>query len=213
MKQQFMKKGGFSSLRLFTAASLAMGAAVTSEAALVTIAGPSLVSNDTTTSSTGLDIDNDGNNEFIATFVGQGSLILFGEGDSAVVGALNGGSFEATAYGLNSNFTIGSGLTYGGVEPGFSNLAEEASTPTIGDWAGGNDAYFGLSFVVGGETYYGYARLNYIPDIGGGISSANFIELTYEDVAGDPAVHIPEPSAALLACSALFGLALRRRQR
>jgi hypothetical protein len=201
--------------------AMAIAGTATSEAALVSSIGPVLFSNTTTTSSANLDVDSDLNEEFVVVFIGQGSLSIQGVGAANLAGTFNGDSFEPTAFEASGGFTIGSGLTYSGNEsddPNFGSFAEESTAPNepgapiIGEWTGGRDAYFGFSFTQDDGIHYGYGRLIYDPNETANTSSARFPELTYETVAEDDAVFVPEPSSFLLLGLGFSGFFLRRKR-
>ncbi|WP_377047518.1 PEP-CTERM sorting domain-containing protein [Roseibacillus persicicus] len=183
------------------------------EGALVSVGGDSLTSSTTVANSVTFDLDGDTNNDLLLAFFGQGNLIGRGLGTASFAGALDAGNFIVTAYDASSGFTIGPATTFGGNDsgtPSFGDFATESSP--LGEWAGGEDAYFGFVFQIAGEDHYGYGRLAYNPTETPDTSSLNVSELVYESTPGTAVTVVPEPSAVLLGGLGFFGMLLRRKR-
>ena len=192
-------------------ASTLMATALTSHGALVSSTGPSFLSSTTEVTNQFLDIDSDGTDDFLAVFVGQGSLAIQALGASGIVGGEAEGTFFPTAFSTAGSVAVGPSSVFGGGEtdmPDFATFAEESAA--TGTWLGGNDAFFAFEFDISGDTHYGYARLEYVPETAAdsNLSSANFVELVYEDVAG---AAIPEPSSLGLLAVTILPFLRRRR--
>lgn len=190
------------------------------EGALVSVGGDSLTSSITVANSVTFDLDGDTNNDLLFAFFGQGNLIGRGLGTASFAGALDAGNFIVTAYDASSGFTIGPATTFGGNDsgsPSFGDFATESSP--IGEWAGGEDAYFGFVFQIAGEDHYGYGRLVYtaldpVDPLNPSLltSSLSVSELVYESTPGTAVTVVPEPSAVLLGGLGFFGMLLRRKR-
>ncbi|MDQ8190609.1 PEP-CTERM sorting domain-containing protein [Roseibacillus persicicus] len=199
---------------LFVSACMVAGM-TTAESALVSMGGPSLTSSTTVANSVNVDLDGNLANDLLFVFFGQGNLVAQGLGGAGFAGAVNGGSFIVTAYDETAGFTVGPSTNFGGGQgfsPAFGDLAAEASTPALGEWAGGEDAYFGFVFKNGSDDHYGYGRLVYNPTETTDTSSMNIVELVYESTPGLAVTVVPEPSAVLLGGLGFFGMLLRRKR-
>ena len=84
-----------------------------------------------------------------------------------------------------------------------------------GDWNNVNDRYLGLRFQIGGNTHYGWARLDVSVD-SQAYYTAHLTGYAYNDAAGAD-IHasggIPEPSTLGLLAGGILGLALWRRRK
>lgn len=83
-----------------------------------------------------------------------------------------------------------------------------------GQWTNVADRYLGLRFQIGGNTHYGWARLDVSVDAQA-YYTAHLTGYAYNDVAG-AGIHasaIPEPSTLGLLAGGILGLALWRRRK
>jgi PEP-CTERM motif len=86
----------------------------------------------------------------------------------------------------------------------------------LGDWNPGDRGFLGLSLVVGGNTYFGWADVTLNNLDGTGIGAFTLHSYAYENVADTSilAGAVPEPGTiALLVAGAAGVLALKRRQK
>jgi hypothetical protein len=133
-----------------------------------------------------------------AVLRGMGSLqyaIKHSAGDT--IGS--GGSFVGSAF-LQNDYT-------GGIVPAGQDL---------GDWHPGDRGFLGLQFVVGADTFFGWADVTLNNLDGTGAGAFTLHGYAYDNTAGTSiqAGAVPEPSTiALLVAGAAGVLALKRRRK
>lgn len=110
---------------------------------------------------------------------------------------------------LGSQMPIGTGATFNY----FSNeLAFSFGGFQLGNWNGGAKGFVGLSFLLGGETHYGWAEL--------AVDALNYqvtlYRFAYESTPGASIVTpepVPEPASISLMALGAVGLALYRKRK
>ena len=134
-----------------------------------------------------LDLNNDGTDDFRIYSVQSGSssysyVNLYIEPLGANNDVLGSGSSNyAYPFALNSGQTIsagGSSWFNNGYGSGYQSMVWGYSN-SLGNWPSATDKYLGLRIQVGGNTYYGWARL----DVNADGSSFTVKDYAYEDVA------------------------------
>jgi hypothetical protein len=106
-----------------------------------------------------LDLNNDGIVDFMIQF-GLG-VICYPQNNNAYAGNFVGGLYLPWA--LSSSNTICASLAtwYDSSNPGTMGLGT-----STGYWAGATDKYLALKLIVGSNTYYGWARLDFLAGSG-----------------------------------------------
>lgn len=112
-----------------------------------------------------LDFNNDGTDDFAIRHNGSNSLLLYPLGsNNDFLGS--GGSNYAYPYALSSGALVSSGATGSWLNNGFSvgnaslNYGSYSSNCSFGNWCDVSDRFLGLRFNLGGNTHYGWARLD-----------------------------------------------------
>ncbi|MBT8259706.1 MAG: T9SS type A sorting domain-containing protein [Flavobacteriaceae bacterium] len=111
----------------------------------------------------GLDLDNDSNFDFvIGDFSSAPAIALFAYNSAVGNSWLGSNPSFNYPFALNSGDTISSGLTswYGGTYAGTLNYASCYGGIGSSNWCGVTDKFLGLRFQTGGQTYYGWAKLD-----------------------------------------------------
>ncbi len=108
-----------------------------------------------------LDLNNDGNVDFILYFggsAGTAGVLCSPQQNNAYAGNVVGSDYFAWA--LTSSTSICDSLAtwYGTNYPGTLGLGS-----STGYWPGATDRYLALKLVVGANTYYGWVRLDVVP--------------------------------------------------
>jgi Secretion system C-terminal sorting domain len=104
-----------------------------------------------------LDLNNDGTTDFAIQYAGAQNVVCFPSSSNAYGGNI-GGTLHL-AYALPSGYNICDTLTtwYDATNPG--TMGGGAS---VGNWPNVTDKYLALKLVVGTNTYYGWARLDFL---------------------------------------------------
>ena len=135
--------------------------------------------------SAGLDLDNDGNFDFV--IIGSSAPAV---GIRAYNTSVSGNSFVGTAplytypFALDNGNVISSGLTtwFGGTDVGTLNYVSCYGGAGSSSWCGVTDKYLGLRFLIGENTHYGWARL----DVSASGDSFTLKDYAYNTVADAP---------------------------
>jgi hypothetical protein len=121
---------------------------------------------------------------------------------------------------LSNGATIGSNLNFSGQNSyNYFNNFYPGNDPVPpgamnGDWTPGDQGFLGLTFQIGGNTFYGWADIS-LNNLNGNAPGVFTLHgLAYEDSGGSiTAGAVPEPSTiALLVAGAAGVLALKRRK-
>lgn len=192
----------------YTLAAGAAATATTTDAAVV-YSGPQNI-NIGSGFSQAVNLDNDAFNDIVLkNYVFgtpyQGASINFAPGRLV---AFNAGLNYVTK--LGSGFTVDSSSVSPSIFAG--SMAFGASNPNA-QFNNATDAFVGLSFPAGGNTYYGWVRV----DVNNAAGSFVVKDWAYESNAGQGIVTgagiVPEPSALGLLAAGATGLAAMRRRR
>jgi hypothetical protein len=142
-----------------------------------------------------LDVNNDAINDFsfngwMGYYGAYGSLYMNGIGSNSWVAPYSGGDPSI----LSSSNMVSAGQSFGG---GFGSFFWSSYGYCYGNWCGGQtDKYIGLRFNIGGNTHYGWVRV----DIGPGFTFT-IKDYAYEDTPNTPImagdVGVPAASTAL----------------
>lgn len=129
-----------------------------------------------------LDLNNDGTNDFRIYHNGSYNLFIEPIGpNNEVLGS--GSSQYAYPYVLSYGSAISGGASGGwynnGYSAGYQSL-NYGSYATFGNWANITDGYLGLRFQVGGQTHYGWCRM----DVNASGSSWVIKDYAYESTPG-----------------------------
>jgi hypothetical protein len=134
-----------------------------------------------------LDLNNDGTNDFriFNTAGSSGEFYLFAQPLTASndVLASNSGNF-GYPFALSSGAPISNGANFwlnNGYSTGYLSL--NYNNCSFGNWCSVTDRYLGLRFNIGGNTHYGWARLD-VPN--NAASSWTVKDYAYNTTAGDP---------------------------
>ena len=144
--------------------------------------------------------------------VGGGSADALGA--SVNVGANNVGSgsqllgYKFASFG-QSSFWYGTHTSASNVTRTFSTQFGPYSGSTLqGNFLGQSGKYLGVSFLIEGETHYGWVQI----DVNDDATQATINGYAYQDIAGTGA-HTPEPGSLALLALGAAGIAARRRRK
>jgi len=137
----------------------------------------------------GLDLDNDGTADFLLAAVtaasnwtfayAVGNLSAYGYGGPSNMVVGYSGAILPYASALNEDDPIGPDQSFISNTYNMLWLASIYSGITYGPFAGVTDKYMGVAFSIGGETHYGWARL----DVSVGPVEFTVKDYAYDDVA------------------------------
>lgn len=171
MKNQF--------IYFFTSLLLVLAQPVNSQV-VCTDVNPDIVN--TGNASLDIDVNNDNTPDFRLTSAQVGTLafvVVQGSQIGTTNFVLTNGNGDALA--LPFGTPIGAtSTTWTQMNSTNQTMVLIAGTTTLGAWGGINDHYLGLRFVVGSNTYYGWARLSF----NGAFNTYTFKEYAYESNAG-----------------------------
>ncbi len=108
-----------------------------------------------------LDLNNDAIDDFIIQYALAYKVVCYPQNNNAYSGNFAGAAHLPWALPSATNICDTQVTWYGSSNPG--TMAWETNT---GYWVGATDKYLALKLIVGTNTYYGWARLNFLPGSG-----------------------------------------------
>ena len=142
-----------------------------------------------------LDLNGDGTNDFILehfTNSSYGKLKAFNNSSglgNAIIGASVSSGYFNYPFTLSSNYTISAGNANWNSNSNWQTMNLSSCYYSNSNWCGVTDKYLGLRFDIGGNTHYGWVRLDV------DITNLNWKikDYAYEATAGVPIV-TPDPA-------------------
>ena len=142
-----------------------------------------------------LDLNGDGTNDFILehfTNSSYGKLKAFNNSSglgNAIIGASVSSGYFNYPFTLSSNYTISAGNANWNANLNSQTLNAYSCSYSYSNWCGVTDKYLGLRFDIGGNTHYGWVRL----DVDITTFNWKIKDYAYEATAGVPIV-TPDPA-------------------
>lgn len=131
-----------------------------------------------------LDIDGGGTNDFylrhwLSSYGLFGVLDVLPENGNAIIGRYT--SIDIFPFALNNSYAISAGNTYWQSNYQYQNLNFLSCNPASNSyWCGVTNKFLGLRFDIGGNTHYGWARL----DVNASGSTWLLKDYAYDDTPG-----------------------------
>ncbi len=141
-----------------------------------------------------IDLNNDGINDYKISCSRSGGICPLAPSSRLYINFISDSALNSNAVvtgtsityplAMNLNDSISSGLSFSSFGYLRRNTSGGPCTGTFGVWSYSIDRYLGLKLIVGGNTYYGWARMQI--DVVTGIPSCTIKDYAYNSIPNQP---------------------------
>ena len=191
MKKQLLRK-----LSAFIFTSMLFSASANAQIVYTDVTPDQVISATTipSTEDYNIDLNNDGINDYKISCSRSGGICPLAPSSRLYINFISDSALNSNAVvtgtsityplAMNLNDSISSGLSFSSFGYLRRNTSGGPCTGTFGVWSYSIDRYLGLKLIVGGNTYYGWARMQI--DVVTGIPSCTIKDYAYNSIPNQP---------------------------
>ena len=191
MKKQLLKK-----LSAFIFTAMLFSASANAQIVYTDVTPDQVISATTipSTEDYNIDLNNDGINDYKISCSRSGGICPLAPSSRLYINFISDSALNSNAVvtgtsityplAMNLNDSISSGLSFSSFGYLRRNTSGGPCTGTFGVWSYSIDRYLGLKLIVGGNTYYGWARMQI--DVVTGIPSCTIKDYAYNSIPNQP---------------------------
>ena len=191
MKKQLLKK-----LSAFIFTAMLFSASANAQIVYTDVTPDQVISATTipSTEDYNIDLNNDGINDYKISCSRSGGICPLAPSSRLYINFISDSALNSNAVvtgtsityplAMNFNDSISSGLSFSSFGYLRRNTSGGPCTGTFGVWSYSIDRYLGLKLIVGGNTYYGWARMQI--DVVTGIPSCTIKDYAYNSIPNQP---------------------------